>query len=173
MSRSEKKHYCHDVTYSKSGLSHDRLLTSSFWTRRMCCVTETNGTVVASFHPQKMALPVVVKYNQHPNNYSMACYRSESRQSDVMSFPATVQHGEPVTCYVDVATWDPRLYLVVPNCQFHSSMTAGTTYQFIKDRFATVESFNCNRIFIFGHVLLYYKCDSRVKKTGFCAKSQI
>ena len=73
----------------------------------------------------------------------MACHHNGDLSDDsAMTFPATVERGEAITCYVSVDTWDERLYLIANDCRFMStSDDSGPSFSFFKDKYVLIHHY--------------------------------
>ena len=132
------KHYCYNVSYSPFPSARSTLLMDTVWGRRACCSVEKNGKVTAFFKPQ--TIPDEQISIETKISFSLQCFLNEKFGGTPLSFPATVQRGEDVYCRINADTWDKRMFLIVPNCRFTSSLQGGVVFQFLNDKCPTSQA---------------------------------
>lgn len=97
---------------------------------------KVNASVLGSFAPLRKAFKDVKISNKNSNNITMDCFLSIFPESnDSIEFPAEVNQGSPVSCYVDLSSWNIDFLLTVPDCFFLADpQDASISFQFLQNK---------------------------------------
>jgi hypothetical protein len=122
------KHYCYDILYTEPTKINE-LIIGNTWARSACCSLAKNGTVLSSFTPHVQQQERISANTQV--NFTISCYLNDSFSGPALEFPANISRGQDMYCKVSVDTWDPTLWLVVPDCRFMARVSGSPSYTFV------------------------------------------